>query len=67
MAAAEANSTDILKLYNQNGNLITISNSMPPNTIREPYRLEIIIKNIGRINKMNSKKKLVINSFLPIS
>lgn len=47
MAAAEANPNDILKLYTPSNNLIAITSKLPDNTIKEPYRLEIIVKNIG--------------------
>jgi len=46
--AAEANQHDILKLYNWNGNMVSISNTLVSNTSKEPYRLEVIVKSIGK-------------------
>lgn len=41
-AAAEANSDDILKLYNTKGNLINISPKLPENTPDTRYKLEVV-------------------------
>ena len=46
-SAAEANANDILKLYNSRGNLIGVSANLPANTAKDPYRLEVVVKNIG--------------------
>jgi len=48
--AAEANQHDILKLYNWNGNMVSISNTLASNTSKEPYRLEVIVKSVGKLN-----------------
>ena len=46
--AAEANRNDLLKLYNHNGHLMTVStNSLVANTPKNPYRLEVVFKNIN--------------------
>lgn len=58
-SAAEANQNDIIKLYKYNGNLVSISPSnLEPNSSKEPYRLEIIFKNIVN-NQNNDVKNLV--------
>lgn len=41
-AAAEANPSDILKLYNVKGNIININERLPENTPEQPYRLEVV-------------------------
>lgn len=46
-SAAEANQNDILKLYNSRGNLIGIAANLPANTAKDPYRLEVVVKNLG--------------------
>ncbi|CAF0739498.1 unnamed protein product [Brachionus calyciflorus] len=49
-SAAEANPNDILKLYNFKGNLVSINNSLPVNISNEPYKLQVIVKNIVDYN-----------------
>ena len=41
-SAAEAGSNDILKLYNDKGNLINISPGIPDNTPENRYRLDVV-------------------------
>lgn len=40
--AAEAHESDILKLYNVRGSLISISPKLPENTPETRYRLEVV-------------------------
>ncbi|RNA05020.1 high affinity cGMP-specific 3 -5 -cyclic phosphodiesterase 9A-like [Brachionus plicatilis] len=56
-SAAEANQNDILKLYNHKGNLVAINGSLPVNISSEPYRLQVIAKNIVDYN--NELKDLI--------
>ena len=42
-AAAEAQNTDILKMYNVRGSLISIGPSLPANTPDSRYKLEVVI------------------------
>jgi hypothetical protein len=57
ISAAEAYSNDILKLYAHNGNLLAISNNLAANTLKDPYRLEIIVKSV--VDHGNDLKQLV--------
>jgi hypothetical protein len=41
-AAAEAGPCDIVKFYTQEGRLVNICPSIPPNTSSDPYRLEVV-------------------------
>ena len=43
--------------------MITISNVLGSNTSKEPYRLEVIVKSIGKFSKLISKRKFCVNLF----
>lgn len=53
-SAAEANTNDIIKLYNHKGHMLSIcSASLDVNCEQEAYRLEIIARSItGKQNKI---------------
>lgn len=44
-SAAEAGPRDILKLYNTAGQLLNISPELPPNTLENPYSLQVVAAN----------------------
>ncbi|XP_065655313.1 high affinity cGMP-specific 3',5'-cyclic phosphodiesterase 9A isoform X3 [Hydra vulgaris] len=50
-SAAEAGPYDILKLYNDNGNLINISASIQQNSSCNPYKLEVVAAHCGHCGK----------------
>lgn len=64
-AAAEANSDDILKLYNTKGNLVNISPKLPENTPDTRYKLEVVALHCnGRemfVGSLISHQTLTIN------
>lgn len=61
-AAAEASQYDILKLYNAEGSLVSISPHLEPNTPDNPYRLTIIATSskLTSSTQVNAQVKLVV-------
>ena len=42
-SAAEAGPYDVLKLYNTNGSIVNISNTLHPNDVTTRYKLEVVV------------------------
>jgi hypothetical protein len=61
---AECSNNDIIKLYNHKGFLLNISSKLDANSKKEFYRLEVVVKSLGKPNTSIVPFGLIKNLFL---